>query len=87
MRVVQMYWRELRPAKTSAMASCESIESNRLSAYGEDFRWRIVWQEEVLGYSVEGAAILHLLVRVRIKIFFQIARFLQTPLCDVRKYR
>ena len=30
------------------MASCES---NRSSAYGEDLRWRIVWQKEALGYS------------------------------------
>ena len=30
------------------MASCES---KRSSAYGEDLRWRIVWQKEVLGYS------------------------------------
>ena len=30
------------------MASCES---NRSSAYGEDLRWRIVWQKEALEYS------------------------------------
>ena len=30
------------------MASCES---NKSSAYGEDLRWRIVWQKEALGYS------------------------------------
>ena len=30
------------------MASCES---NRSSAYGEDLRWRIIWQKEALGYS------------------------------------
>ena len=30
------------------MASCES---KRSSAYGEELRWRIVWQKEALGYS------------------------------------
>lgn len=35
------------------MASCES---KRPSAYGEDLRWRIVWQKEALGYSAEVIA-------------------------------
>ena len=28
-----------------------SCEPGRRSAYGEDLRWRIVWQREVLGYK------------------------------------
>ena len=39
LHIVQMYWHE---------PSCESY---RLSAYGEDLRWKIIWQKVALGYS------------------------------------
>jgi len=35
------------------MASCEQTRS---SAYGEDLRWRIIWQREGLGYSADTIA-------------------------------
>ena len=38
------------------MASSTSIESARSSAYSEDLRWRIIWQQKALGYSCQEVA-------------------------------
>ena len=64
-------------SKTSCEPGCRS-------AYGEDLRWRIVWQREVLGYKYGQIASN---LNVDVSTVWRIVRLFQdTGRIDKRKY-